>query len=176
MNIQIKDNFLPLDTFLEFKKLVQSNKFGWYLCNVIDIPPGTEKTILEKSFVCDQINNYQLTHFFYFDNAPQSKYYEECIRPFIDLLDIKSLIRAKINLNPKTEKTIRHGFHKDNDIDESFTSVFYFNTTNGYTEFENGEKIEDVENRLIKFPSHYLHSGNTCTNNSYRIVLNLNYF
>ena len=38
--------------------------------------------------------------------------------------DNKSLLRAKINLNPRTEKNIRQGFHKDNTIDESFTSVF----------------------------------------------------
>ena len=77
----------------------------------------------------------------------------------------------------KMTTNITRGSHpQDNTIDESFTSVFYFNTNDGYTEFENGEKVHDVENRLITFPSPYYHTGNSCTNNSYRIVLNLNYF
>ena len=176
-DIILYDNFLPLDDFVKFKKLVTSSEFEWYLSKVLEITPGyLNLPDPEKDFVCDEIDNYQFTHMFYHNNMPLSKYYDEYIQPFIRLLNMKSLLRAKINLNPKTEKNIRQGFHKDNKIDESFTSVFYFNTNDGYTEFQNGEKVHDVENRLITFPSPYFHTGNTCTNNSYRIVLNLNYF
>ena len=45
-----------------------------------------------------------------------------------------------------------------------------------YTEFKNGKKVQDVKNRLVTFPSHLYHTGNTCTDNSYRMVLNLNYY
>ena len=192
-DIVLYDNFLPLDDFLKFRKLVTSSDFEWYLSKILVITPeylnlpagykelkeAHEKIVNfnpEKDFVCDEIDNYQFTHMFFHNNMPLSKYYDEYIQPFISLLDMKSLLRAKINLNPRTEKNIRQGFHKDNTIDESFTSVFYFNTNDGYTEFENGEKVHDVENRLITFPSPYYHTGNSCTNNSYRIVLNLNYF
>ena len=169
MDIQIKDNFLPLDTFLKFEKLVQGNNFGWYLSEVIGLSD-------EFIATCNKIDNYQFTHMFYYNNIPQSRYYEEYISPFISLLNIKSMLKAKINLNPKTEKNIKHGFHRDTYIDESFTSILYFNNTNGYTEFKNGEKVQDVKNRLVTFPSHLYHTGNTCTDNSYRIVLNLNYY
>ena len=169
MDIQIKDNFLPLDTFLKFKELVQGNRFGWYLSEVIGLSD-------EFIATCNKIDNYQFTHMFYYNNIPQSRYYEEYISPFISLLNIKSMLKAKINLNPKTEKNIKHGFHRDTYIDESFTSILYFNNTDGYTEFKNGKKVHDVENRLVTFPSHLYHTGNTCTDNSYRMVLNLNYY
>jgi len=169
MDIIIKDNFLPLTDFLKFKNLIIKNTFEWYLSEIISSSD-------EFNIPCHKSDNYQFTHLFYYDNIPQSRYYEEYIYPFISLLNIKSMLKAKINLNPKTEKNIRHGFHKDTDIDESFTSILYFNNTNGYTEFKNGEKVQDVENRLVTFPSHHYHSGNTCTDNTYRIVLNLNYY
>ena len=168
-DIIIKDNFLPLNDFLKFKKLIIKNTFEWYLSEVVYESD-------EFNFTGHKGDNYQFTHLFYYDNIPQSRYYEEYISPFISLLNIKSMLRVKINLNPKTEKNIRHGFHKDNNIDESFTSILYFNNTNGYTEFKNGEKVQDVKNRLVTFPSHLYHTGNTCTDNSYRIVLNLNYY
>ena len=169
MDIIIKDNFLPLTDFLKFKNLITKNTFEWYLSEVIGLSD-------EFIATCNKIDNYQFTHMFYYNNIPQSRYYEEYISPFISLLNIKSMLKAKINLNPKTEKNIKHGFHRDTYIDESFTSILYFNNTNGYTEFKNGEKVQDVKNRLVTFPSHLYHTGNTCTDNSYRIVLNLNYY
>tara|TARA_B100000131_G_C17836599_1_gene500011 strand:+ start:78 stop:653 length:576 start_codon:yes stop_codon:yes gene_type:complete len=189
-DIIVKDNFLPLDYFLNFKKLVTTTAFDWHLTEVLSTPKldGPFSFLLDKSisnknpsddklnYECDDIDNYQFTHVFYGNNIPQSGYYQEYITPFIKLLNIKSMLRAKINLNPKTEKNIFHGFHTDNYLDGPFTSILYFNNTDGYTEFKNGKKVQDVENRLVTFPSHHYHSGNTCTNNSYRIVLNLNYF
>ena len=55
------------------------------------------------------------------------------------------------------------------------TSVYYINTNNGYAEFENGEKVESVENRIVKFQSNLKHRGTTCTNEQTRVVINFNY-
>ena len=57
-----------------------------------------------------------------------------------------------------------------------FTSILYLNTNDGYTQFENGTKIESIENRLITFPLSYRHTGTTCTNQPFRAVINFNYF
>ena len=56
------------------------------------------------------------------------------------------------------------------------TSILYLNTNDGYTIFEDGTKIESVENRLVTFDSHIKHSGTSCTNQKVRLVLNMNYF
>ena len=55
------------------------------------------------------------------------------------------------------------------------TAVYYINSNNGYTYFENGEKVESVANRLVAFPSQMKHGGTTCTDTQTRVVINLNY-
>ena len=74
------------------------------------------------------------------------------------------------------ENIIRHGFHVDVPTDyDSKTAILYLNTNNGYTEFENGQRVESVANRLVVFDSALKHTGTTCTDQKRRIVLNLNY-
>jgi len=61
------------------------------------------------------------------------------------------------------------------DKDNIKTSIYYFNTNNGYTLFKDGKKIDSVQNRLITFPSSMEHTGTTCTDQPFRLVLNMNY-
>ena len=49
------------------------------------------------------------------------------------------------------------------------------NTNNGYTEFENGEKVKSVANRLVMFPSNFEHRGVTQTDEQTRIMINFNF-
>ena len=50
------------------------------------------------------------------------------------------------------------------------------NTNDGYTEFEDGTKVESVANRLVTFPANLKHTGTSCTDEKTRIVINFNYF
>ena len=61
-------------------------------------------------------------------------------------------------------------------LKQSTTSIFYMNTNNGYTKFEDGTKIESVANRLVSFPSNMKHKGSSCTDEKIRVVINFNYF
>ena len=56
------------------------------------------------------------------------------------------------------------------------TSIFYINTNNGYTKFENGEKVESVANRMVTFSTNLKHTGTSCTDERTRVVINFNYF
>lgn len=178
-NINICDNFLDIDFFNDFKNLMFRTEFPWYISTVLPedygetCPDRLAKPLMLS--ICDPKYNLQLVHMYYSDNCPNSKYYEKYILPILKKLKVKSLIRVKANLNPRTEKNIRGGFHVDS-WDETFTSILYFNNCNGYTEFMNGPKVKNIENRLITFPSSYYHSGVTCTDDKARIVLNLNYY
>ena len=49
------------------------------------------------------------------------------------------------------------------------------NSNNGYTYFENKEKVKSVANRLLKFDNIMKHSGTTCTDENQRVVININY-
>ena len=59
---------------------------------------------------------------------------------------------------------------------ECTTAIYYVNTNNGYTEFEDGSRVESIENRLVTFPSYMKHTGTTCTDQKRRIVINFNYY
>ena len=56
------------------------------------------------------------------------------------------------------------------------TSIFYINTNNGYTKFEDGTIVESVANRMLSFPANMKHCGTSCTDERRRIVINFNYF
>ena len=49
------------------------------------------------------------------------------------------------------------------------------NTNNGWTEFENGDRVDSVENRLVIFDSQMKHAGNTSTDQKIRVLINFNY-
>jgi hypothetical protein len=55
------------------------------------------------------------------------------------------------------------------------TAVFYLNTNNGYTYFENNEKVLSTENTFVEFDSHIMHGGTTCTDQLKRMMINFNY-
>ena len=168
MNIKITDNFMPKDVFKEYQSNIY--KIPW------TINPILTSNINVNSILCDEIDNFRFTHEFYSGNKPVSEYYYKFIEQLLPHIKVRSLIRVKINANIKTEKIIKHGFHIDNNYIDSITSIYYINTNDGYTEFEDGTKVESIENRLITFPTTTYHCGTTCTNQSLRVLINFNYF
>ena len=87
-----------------------------------------------------------------------------------------SWLRVKANLNPRMCDNEQLGaYHQDFSIENATTAIFYLNTNNGWTQFEDGTKVESVKNRLVTFPATTNHVGFACTDKSVRIVLNLNY-
>ena len=94
---------------------------------------------------------------------------------FIEKLNPRVLLRIKANLQLKDSKIHEDPLHVDFDNIESTTSIFYVNTCNGYTYFEDGSRVNSVENRLVTFPTQTLHGGANCTDLDRRVVINLNY-
>ena len=157
--IKILDNFLDKTSFKEIKELIFNNNFPWFY---------------QDQKVDKKDNEYQFTHVIYDNHCPNSDVYYK-ITSLIDKLNIKSLIRVKLNLTTK-EKTIRkYNYHKDFNFDCT-TAIFYLNTNNGKTLFKNKEQVDSIENRMIRFPSTLEHAGTTHTNEKTRAVMNINYF
>ncbi len=105
------------------------------------------------------------------------------IEPIIDKLDAIAISRIKANLEPyKGEERYYSNFHYDyiDSIGEPSknirTGIFYLNTNNGYTEFEDGEIVKSVENRYVEFSGDTLHRGVSSTDVKKRIIINFNYF
>lgn len=166
MKPKIIDNFLSKEELLNIKSTLLDSSFPWFYNDFI----------LEKgSKECEDFYNYQFTHSFYMNDFQTSNYFS-LVSPIITKLNIRSLLRIKANLTPRADKNILQGFHCDYDYPDSFTSIFYVNTNNGFTEFRDGTKINSIENRLVKFDAKTQHSGVTTTDEKVRCVININYF
>ena len=104
-------------------------------------------------------------------------YFYEMGETKIELLEATKPDSPIAKFISKQKEGIHHiAFHVDNIHDGSFTSILYFNTCNGWTEFMEGPKVRTIENRLVTFPTCYYHSGVTCTDQESRVVINFNYF
>ena len=131
-----------------------------------------------KPSAADSSDKFQFTHTFYKTNRPMSPFYDEWYDIlFYPIIGEGVLDRIKANLNVRTLEIIENKFHTDiaPATKPLTTSIFYVNTNNGYTKFEDGTIVESVENRLVTFPVKMKHSGTTCTNKNVRIVINFLY-
>jgi len=137
-----------------------SDNFGWYWCDVVKEPNNPSQ-------------NKQFVHTF-FAGQVNSNYFS-LLSPILEKLEIDTLLKAKINLTPKTNTVYEHGFHTDIKEPDVLTAIYYLNTNNGYTAFRDGGKIESIANRVVVFDGSTEHSGTTCTDADSRLVLNINY-
>ena len=158
--IEIRDNFLTDDEFKVVTEILNPKFVPWSFQPVV---PDEESNV-------DKTDNFQ----FSYTILPETLYYP-CLVALFDKMDMEVHFRLKVNLNPKAPEIIEHGYHIDLPLPQSKTAVFYLNTNNGYTAFETGEKVESVANRLVKFPCNTKHTGTSCTDQRYRMVINLNY-
>jgi|LakMenEpi03Aug12_release.lakeMendotaPanAssembly.Ray.scaffolds.fasta_scaffold735350_1 hypothetical protein len=160
--MKVIDNFLDKTYFNNLKNTLSGLDFEWYISNVLND-------------VKTPFKDFQFIHNFYKNNFPTKNY--PLIDPLIEKIKPFSLVKSKANLLVRTHKIIEHGFHTDfNKIKNLTTGILYINTCNGYTKFEDGSIVKSVENRFVYFNSNIKHTGSSCTDEKFRIVLNLNYF
>lgn len=162
--IEIKNNFLPRNSFLMIKGLFESSDIPWYFNNHI-VDSET-----------DPVDHFQLTHTFYVNHRPFSDFYRN-LSPLLDLIKPSILIRIKANLLPMTSRIVKHAMHNDwlSDHANVTTGIFYINTNNGKTIFDTGEEVNSEENKYVEFDSRKLHTGTSCTDQKTRLVINFNY-
>ena len=163
--IEVINNFLKREEFMNLNSLLEDPYFPWFY--------NKDKDKKEKAHL---ITQFQFTHAF-FNGSDKSKYYN-IILPLINEVNPKFLLRAKINLNPYSQKIVLGEFHTDNTIKQAVTAIYYVNSNNGYTLIKtknNIERIESVGNRLVMFESSLLHAGTNSTDCKNRMVINLNY-
>ena len=123
--------------------------------------------------------NFQFCHVFFNYSFEKSKYFNY-LNPVLERLNPIAVNRIKANCVPKTETIQVSGLHVDINEERVIdsnpkTAIFYINTNNGYTLFEDGTKVESVENRICIFPYYMKHTGTTCTDKNQRVVININY-
>lgn len=164
MNLQILDNFLDKNKFKEIHQLFFSNKFSWFF-----IENMTEK------------DSYFFTHNFYSKEQIHSVLFNVIVMPFIKQLNMELLIKSRANLMLKKNYRYESEFHTDLDkemiTNKTYkTAIFYLNTCDGYTLFEeNEEQVKCIANRIVIFDTNLKHKAVSQLDTERRIVINLNY-
>ena len=168
-NFTIIDNFLEEQYFQTLRDHITTTEFQWCFSEYVDSPeegktPG------------------QFVHVAYHGNIPLSQFYHSVIDILHYYMDVAALYRIKLNLQTRLPESFAYSFHSDlsHDFEEVTssqwtTAILYINTNNGYTEFETGEKVESVANRVVMFPSNIKHRSVTQTDEQTRILINFNF-
>ena len=169
--MKIEDNFVEEEEFKRLQGILMGSQLEWRFNNSIDGLEGEE-------------NKFQFIHVFYSHHGHNMHphlmvYFGSIIRK----LKMLAIYRIKANLLTRTPTIVKNMFHVDIDMTKASeetmklfkTSIFYVNTNNGYTEFEDGTIVESVANRMVTFPSNIRHTGTSCTDEMSRVVVNFNY-
>ena len=117
---------------------------------------------------------------------PMSPFANE-LDSIINIIQPFSIVKVRAKLLTRTPEIVETSFHVDLSLPEEqlrqwTTSIFYVNTNDGYTEFQDGRiementKVKSVANRMVTFPANLRHRGTSCTNENTRVVINYNYF
>lgn len=162
---KIIDNFLPQVEFNSIRDVMMGDNFPWYFQ-----PFVAENTEEDRALPA-----YYFVHTFYNADYKLQSHFFDLIKPLLDRMSIKKLIRMKANLYPNLNREITNEPHVDFPFDHT-GAVFYINSNNGCTILNDGTTIESVENRLLIFNSSLPHQSTHCTDQKVRVNMNLNYF
>jgi len=183
--MEIKDNFLKQEEFDKIQKIMMGE---------VVVKPDFPWFYRSGSVHKADVDNFTFIHFFYYhpDNLRPSTHEQKIhipergsiqyLLPILQIIEPMVLWRIKAKLVPRTQNIVTNTFHVDTyDISEEkskrwTTAIFYMNTNNGYTEFEDGTKVESVANRMVTFPANIKHRGTSCSDKNVRMVINFYYF
>ena len=173
--MKIIDNFLADEDFEWIFDEVNSPDTCWHYSEIISSATIAGYLREEMRLIIDPIHNSQ----FCFKLEPDVEY----IKPLVAALGAKEIKRIKVNMTLPTKEHVNHGFHVDyaddwrgTNPDPCKTAIYYINSNNGYTEFEDGSKVESRANRVCVFDNGLKHAGVTTTTSTNRIVVNINYY
>jgi len=157
---KIIDNFLPRGNLIKLQSIINSSDFDWYY--IKDLNNQSSKDDLGVYFV----------HVVYHQGRASN--FMHIFSPILTRLDIKSLIRIKINLYTRTSTLEVHPSHVDEEYPHT-GAIFYLNTNDGKTILEDGTKVDSVANRVLLFDASTKHSSTSTTDSKVRLNININY-
>ena len=176
--MKIEDNFLDQESFSELEDYIFGNDCAWfYYSFLVDENDKDEITAGQIQFV----------HAFCNKGVPEYNAGLNKLDPILQLIEPMAIYRILASFRPKMPAVTESLYHVDvgdprfpqawpeEKLKQWTTSILYMNTTNGYTKFEDGTKIECVANRFVTFPMNTRHCG-TAASDKNKIVINFNYF
>ena len=161
--IIIRDNHLSQIQIQDLENFLLSNEFPYYY-NINIAGEDDDKT-----------DTHMFNHRLMIKNKECSNVGKMITDIIMNGITHNNILRSKINLYLKTDSLKLHKFHKDTEQENTKIALFYINTNNGYTEFEDGTIVESVRNRLVLFPCNLKHRSTTTTDTRHRLNVNINY-
>ncbi len=161
------DNCLPKPFFDKLQQLIIWNN---------QFPFGLGKGVATGEEVPSDFNDWYATHLLLNSNYV-SQYYSQVlplISNVIHVLNLKSLLRVKVNFYPYTGQLYEHPPHTDYPF-ENKAALLSLNTCDGFTRLHDGTKVDSIANRLLLFDGDQLHNSSTTTNARGRWNINFNY-
>jgi len=161
--LKIIDDYFNINSVKCLTETILSKDFPWYYAPAV----ATEKE-------SDSLYNFYYTHIVYSNFKPNSQLFQEFFLPLIEQLEVKSLVRIKVNMYPRTDTVYEHNEHTDYSYKHK-GCILYLNTCDGYTKIEK-TVVNSVENRIVVFDPSISHNSSTCSNDRFRLTINFNYF
>ena len=167
MNHQRIDNFLPREVFQEIQSFLMEGDMMW----------SYRTALTDADDTCG----------FHFSGDVFHAHREQCDIPLLERIGVpiitrlpmSKLIRIKINNYPRQVRVGEDNFPKSSyHVDLAYphhTAILGINTNNGYTEFDDGTKLESKENSLIIFDGTKRHRAVGCTDENIRVNININW-
>ena len=139
-----------------------------------------------------ELKNYQFNYLFYrgYPNFYCDQNYH-LVDPILEKIpDLYQLVRIKANLQPHSEEKYVSAWHWDTSVGQerdennvvlkegtpiknAYVGIFYLNTNNGYTELDDGTKVDSVANRLLIFPNEMKRRGVSTNDTMFKSVVNI---
>ena len=161
--MKITDDTLDKEYFSMLQGVVMGHNFPWeYQARVAN--PWENNN-----------DHFYFVHRLYERFSPVSSFMQQLDDYLIKVLDVKSIIRARVLLYPNQGKFIEHDPHIDFEYSHN-AALLYFNDNDGFTRMEDGTKVESVANRNVIFDGSTSHNSTNCTTEKARFVLAVNYF
>jgi hypothetical protein len=161
----IIDNFLDQNDADKLEKIFLSTNFNWKYISTISYQSEYEQ---------NDISKFYFAHMLFTDYRISSEYYNYVI-PIINKLNVKAIWRIKANLYTTSPNIQQHDLHIDMPF-EAQTAIYYVNSNDGYTYFENGTAVNSVKNRILIMNKNIKHASTNCTDKKTRCTINFNYF
>lgn len=164
--IKIYDDVLDNEIYEKINSVFLSNYFPYYYVK------GVSNEFEDDYIFVHTILKYQ--------NGQKSDYFN-LLKPIYDFLkekeNLNGIIGVRVVFKNKNNSFKKYDLHVDLSMMKGSykTSIYYLNTTNGKTYFENNQTIDCVKNRLISFPGNIKHAGYSHTDTNYKLIVNINY-
>lgn len=172
--IKVFKKFLPNIYYNKLNDIVNGDNFQWFF-NESNL--DTKKPPFKKG-------KFYFTHNIFDENIGQMSDYYNIFEPILYFIDSKikvnKLLRVKLNLYTNQNKKIYQGEHCDildtnnKPLTNSYTGILNFTTCNGGT-IINKKQYPSNSNEFIYFKNNTKHYGVIQTDNSSRVVININW-